>query len=98
MVVYLPLNSTVTSMAVNYPIPATATDNCGCTISIGYSPASGSVFLVGTLMVTITATDGHNNSSTATFTVMVLYNFTGSFSPVSNPPALNITNVGKGFR
>ena len=95
VVVYLPLNSTATSRVVNYPNPATATDNCGGSISIGYSPASGSVFPVGPSTVTVTATDSHNNSSTATFTVTVLYNFTGFFSPVNNLPTLNKANGGQ---
>ncbi len=95
VVANLPLNSPATSTAVTYPNPATATDNCGGSITIGYSPASGSVFPVGTTIVTITATDSHNNSSTATFTVTVLYNFTGFFSPVSNPPTLNNVNAGR---
>lgn len=95
VVVYLPLNSPATSMVVNYPNPATATDNCGGSISIGYSPASGSVFSVGTSTVTITATDSHSNSSTATFTVTVLYNFTGFFAPVDNLPTLNQVKAGQ---
>jgi hypothetical protein len=95
VVVYLPLNSTATSRAVTYPNPATATDNCAGSITIGYSPASGSVFPVGTSTVTITATDSHSNSSTATFTVTVLYNFTGFFSPVDNLPVLNQVKAGQ---
>jgi hypothetical protein len=95
IVVYLPLNSTATSMVVNYPNPATATDNCAGTITFNYSPASGSTFSVGTTTVTVTATDAHNNSATATFTVTVLYNFTGFFQPVDNLPTLNVVNAGK---
>ena len=93
--VYLPLNSTATSMAVSYPNPATATDNCPGTITFDYSPASGSTFSVGTSTVTVTATDAHNNSAQATFTVTVLYNFTGFFSPVNNPPVFNNVNAGR---
>ena len=95
IVVNLPLNSTATSMAVSYPNPATATDNCAGTITFNYSPASGSTFPVGTTTVTVTATDAHSNSATATFTVTVLYNFTGFFSPVSNLPTLNSVNAGR---
>lgn len=91
----LPLNSAATSMVVNYPNPATATDNCGGAITFSYSPASGSTFPVGTTTVTVTATDEHNNSATATFTVEVLYNFTGFFSPVGNLPILNNVNAGR---
>jgi uncharacterized repeat protein (TIGR01451 family) len=92
--VYLPLNSTATSMAVSYPA-ATATDNCGGTVNNGYSLASGSVFSVGTTPVTVTATDANNNSASCTFTVTVLYDFTGFFSPVGNAPTLNSVNAGR---
>ncbi len=93
VVVFLPLNSTDTSMVVNYPA-VTATDNCpGVTVTS--TPASGSVFPVGTTTVNATATDAANNSSTCSFTVTVLYNFTGFFSPVGNPPVLNVVNAGR---
>jgi uncharacterized repeat protein (TIGR01451 family) len=93
--VFLPLNSPATSMAVSYPNPATASDNCGGNVGLAYSPASGSTFPVGTTTVTVTATDDHGNSATDTFTVTVLYNFTGFFSPVSNLPVLNTVNAGR---
>ncbi|OLE55858.1 MAG: hypothetical protein AUG51_01120 [Acidobacteria bacterium 13_1_20CM_3_53_8] len=93
--VHLPLNSTATSMVVNYPNPATATDNCAGTITFNYNPASGSTFSVGTTTVTVTATDAHNNNAQTTFTVTVLYNFTGFFSPVINPPTFNVVNAGR---
>lgn len=91
---YLPLNTTATSMTVSYPA-ATATDNCGGPINIGYSIASGSTFSVGTTPVTVTATDTHGNTASCTFTVTVLYDFTGFFSPVGNPPVLNTVNAGR---
>ena len=92
--VYLPLNSTAVSMPVSYSA-ATATDNCDSSVTIGYSQASGSVFPVGTTTVNVTATDDANNSTTCSFTVKVLYDFTGFFSPVSNPPTLNAVNAGR---
>jgi len=49
---------------------ATATDNQSTPV-ITYSHAPGSVFSVGTTVVTVTATDAAGNSSTATFTVQV---------------------------
>jgi len=56
------------SQAVSYT--ATATDNCpGVTVS--YSPASGTVFSVGTTTVTATATDASGNTATCTFTVKI---------------------------
>jgi hypothetical protein len=91
--VYLPLNTTATSMPVSYPA-ATATDNCG-TPTISYSKASGSSFNVGTTTVTATANDGHGNTASCTFNVTVLYDFTGFFSPVSNPPVVNSVNAGR---
>ena len=90
--VQLPLNSPATSMAVNYTV--TAADNCpGVTLNV--SPASGSVFNVGTTTVTAVATDASGNTETVTFTVTVLYNFNGFFSPVSNLPTFNSVNAGR---
>jgi hypothetical protein len=94
LTVNLPLNSTATSMVVNYPA-ATASDNCPGAIGITYSQATGTVFPVGPTTVTATATDAHGNTASCTFTVTVLYNFTGFFSPVGNAPALNAVNAGK---
>jgi uncharacterized repeat protein (TIGR01451 family) len=93
IVVYLPLNSSDVSMPVTYPA-ATASDNCS-TPTVTSSHASGSVFPVGTTVVTATATDAAGNESECTFNVTVLYNFTGFFSPVSNPPTLNAVNAGR---
>jgi uncharacterized repeat protein (TIGR01451 family) len=93
VVVYLPLNTPDTSMAVSFPA-ATASDNCS-TPTITYDHASGSVFSVGTTTVTATATDAAGNHSSCSFHVTVLYDFTGFFSPVTNPPTLNIVNAGK---
>jgi hypothetical protein len=81
-------------MQVTYPA-ATATDNCGGTVNLGYSIASGSVFSVGTTTITVTATDAHNNVASTTFTITVFYDFTGFFSPVSNSPTLNAVNAGR---
>jgi uncharacterized repeat protein (TIGR01451 family) len=92
--VSLPLNSTATSVTVNYPAPTTG-DNCAGTVSVVYTPASGSVFPVGTSTVSATATDAHGNTTTQTFTVTVLYNFTGFFSPVANPTTVNSVNAGR---
>jgi uncharacterized repeat protein (TIGR01451 family) len=90
--VFLPLNSTATSMAVNFS--ASATDNCG-TANVSYDHAPGSVFSVGTTPVTVTATDAVGNSSSCTFNVTVLYNFTGFFAPVDNLPAFNEMKAGQ---
>jgi uncharacterized repeat protein (TIGR01451 family) len=90
--VSLPPNSPDTSTAVTYAV--TAADNCpGVTLDV--SPASGSVFNVGTTTVTATATDASGNTTVRQFTVTVLYNFTGFFSPVANLPTLNSVNAGR---
>jgi hypothetical protein len=92
MTVYLPLNTTATSMVVNFTV--TASDNCpGVTVTS--TPASGSVFSVGTTTVNSTATDTSGNTASCSFTVTVLYDFTGFFSPVGNPPTLNVVNAGR---
>jgi len=93
--VFLPANSSATSMPVTYPAP-TATDNCSAA-TVTTDVASGSVFPVGTTTVTATATDDKNNSSSCQFTVTVLYNFTGFFAPVDNLPTLNVVNAGRGI-
>ncbi|MFL6275963.1 MAG: PxKF domain-containing protein [Blastocatellia bacterium] len=92
VVVNLPLNSTATSMAVNFTV--TAADNCPG-VTVASTPASGSVFSVGTTTVNSTATDSSGNTATCSFTVTVLYDFTGFFSPVGNPPVLNTVNAGR---
>jgi hypothetical protein len=80
-------------MAVNFTAP-TATDNCS-TPTVTTSLASGSTFPVGTTTVNVTATDQALNSSSCSFTVTVLYNFTGFFAPVDNLPILNVVTAGR---
>ncbi len=92
IVVYLPLNTTATSMPVSFSV--TAQDNCG-TANVVSTPASGSTFSVGATTVNSTATDAAGNTSSCSFTVTVLYDFTGFFSPVGNPPVLNVVNAGR---
>jgi uncharacterized repeat protein (TIGR01451 family) len=93
--VYLPLNSTSTSMAVNYTAP-TGTDSCGsATTARTGGLASGAIFPVGTTTNTFRVSDAAGNHTDCSFTVTVLYNFTGFFSPVNNLPTLNSVNAGK---
>jgi len=91
--VYLPLNSTDVSMPVSFEMPA-ATDNCTASPMGTSSPESGTVFNAGSTVVTVTATDALGNTSTATFRVNVLFNFSGFFHPVDPFPALNIAAAG----
>jgi sugar lactone lactonase YvrE len=94
VVVTLPPNSSATATAVNYPA-ATATDSCSTSVTVGSSPASGSVFPVGTTTVNATATDGAGNTSSCSFNVTVRYNFAGFFQPISNLPVVNTVNAGR---
>jgi DNA-binding beta-propeller fold protein YncE len=95
VVVSLPMNSTATSMVVNYP-DVTATDSCSSSVTVNSTPASGSVFPVGTTTVNATADDGAGHTSNCSFTVTVQYNFAGFFPPVANLPALNVVQAGRG--
>jgi hypothetical protein len=66
--------------------PPTATDNVDASVSVSCTPASGSVFPLGTTTVTCTATDAAGNSSSVTFTVTV---------EDTTPPAIgSVTNLG----
>lgn len=94
IVVTLPPNSNATSMVVNYPA-VTAADSCSSTVSVTSSPASGSVFPVGTTTVNATATDGSGHTSSCSFHVTVLYDFAGFFPPVANLPTFNVVNAGR---
>ena len=94
IVVNLPMNSTATSMAVNYPA-VTAIDACSSSVTINSTPASGSTFPIGTTTVQATADDGAGHTSSCSFTVTVAYNFAGFFPPVDNLPALNVVQAGR---
>jgi len=50
-------------------LPGSAYDNCGLVITVDF--ASGSIFPIGTTTVTMTATDGSNNSASCTFDITV---------------------------
>lgn len=66
MLTYLPAG--VTGVVVTYS--ALATDAC-VNVSLGYSPSSGSVFGLGTSVVTVTAVDSCSNTSQCNFNVIV---------------------------
>jgi len=95
MTVYLPLNTTATSMVVNYT-PPVGSDNCaGVTTLQTGGLASGATFPIGTTSNVFRATDAAGNYTDCSFTVTVLYDFTGFFSPVNNLPTLNAVNAGR---
>src|SRR5439155_1516246 len=54
----------------NVTFAVTATDNCG-TAAVTCTPASGSSFALGPTTVNCSASDGHGNSGTCSFTVTV---------------------------
>jgi hypothetical protein len=92
IVVTLPANTTAVSMPVSFSV--SASDSCDSTPDVVTSKASGSSFNVGTTVVTATATDDAGNTASCSFSVTVLYNFTGFFSPISNT-VLNQANAGR---
>jgi X-Pro dipeptidyl-peptidase len=59
-------------LAVSFPTP-TATDNEDPNPTVTCTPASGSLFPVGTTTVTCTARDAHGNTSSDTFDVTVTW-------------------------
>ncbi|HWM12201.1 MAG TPA: CocE/NonD family hydrolase [Solirubrobacteraceae bacterium] len=63
---------TADGIAVNYT-PPTATDNEDPSPAVECTPASGSVFAVGTTTVTCTARDAHGNTASDTFEVKVTW-------------------------
>jgi len=93
--VYLPTNSTATAAVVTYTAPSGADSCSGATTTQTAGLPSGASFPVGTTTNTFTVTDGAGQSASCSFTVTVLYNFTGFFSPVSNPPIVNNVNAGR---
>jgi uncharacterized repeat protein (TIGR01451 family) len=93
--VYLPMNSTATSTVVNYTAPV-GTDNCAnATTTQTAGLASGASFPVGTTTNTFRVTDAVGNTAECSFTVTVLYNFSGFFQPVDNLPTFNTVQAGK---
>ena len=79
------VNNDASTCGAAVTFTATATDNCAGTV-ITYSQNPGTVFPIGTTMVTATATDVSGNISTCTFTVTV----NDTENPVITCPA-NIT-------
>ena len=86
---------TVTQGSVFVDPGATANDSCTGSLPVSVS-GSVNTSVIGTYTLTYSATDASGNTGTATRTVFVVYNFTGFFSPVSNPPVLNEVKAGQG--
>ena len=79
---------------VTYANP-TASDIVDGALETTCTPASGSTFNVGATTVTCSVTDGHDNTATSTFKVIVSYTFAGFFRPVDNLPTLNVVKAGQ---
>ncbi len=74
-VITAPASMTVAAIdAAGAPVtyPATATDLVDGPVSVSGSPASGSIFALGSTTVGLTAVDSHGNTATASFLVMVV--------------------------
>jgi hypothetical protein len=85
-------NSSIQSLTASAP---------GFSGTLAGNPATGAITITnanppGSYTVTVTATDNCGATSTATFslTVTVLYNFSGFFQPVDNPPTVNVAPAG----
>jgi hypothetical protein len=92
-----PNQSATTSSAggasVSYP-GATASDTVDGSVAAPCSPASGSVFPVGSTTVTCTGTDAHSNSSSASFTVTVT--LVDTTAPVVTVPGAQSAEASSG--
>ena len=65
--------------------------SCSAPVASGAAIDTGSV---GTKTFAVTARDKAGNSSVVTHTYKVIFDFTGFFSPISNPPVLNSVKAG----
>ena len=73
----------------------TANDAVDGTVNVTCSPASGTIFPLGTTQVDCSASDSSGNTATKSFQVSVLYDFEGFFKPVDNPDvATNSVRAG----
>ena len=86
-----PANS---SAVVTYTKPI-ATDLVDGTVPVECTPASGSMFNVGSTTVDCSAEDSRHNGSTSHFQVIVSYAFSGFFAPVDNLPIVNTVKAGQ---
>lgn len=87
-VIMLAGNVTATATSANgaevdFTAP-TATDLVDITVPVDCDHAAGDTFALGTTTVTCTATDAHQNASTATFDVSVTHAWSGVLAPVTD--------------
>jgi hypothetical protein len=72
---------------------ASASDSVNGALSPTCAPASGSLFGAGTTIVTCSATDTHGNTGSSSFTVKVVFSWSGVLQPV-NPDGSSIFKLG----
>lgn len=65
----------------------TATDNCTSSPTISQSPAAGSTLALGTTTITLTATDGSNNTATCTVNQTVVDDDAPTINMCASTPA-----------
>ena len=87
-------NATGPSGAVVTWADITATDLVDGSVEVTCSPASGTTFAPGPTTVKTSAVDAAGNIAHGSFTVSVVYAWTGFFSPVDNLPTLNVAKAG----
>ena len=85
-IIACPANITATASSTagaraHFPLP-TASDTCSA-VAVACSPASDSLFPVGTAHVICTATDAAGNQSQCDFTVNVAYSWSGVLQPLN---------------
>jgi hypothetical protein len=68
---------------VSYDVNAWDPDNPPSDLTVSCSPASGSVFPIGTTTVNCTASDPAGNTATGSFQVGVIYNWSGFLQPIN---------------
>lgn len=74
---------------------ASASDETDGSVPVACSPASGTVFPLGTTQVSCSASDGAGNTARGDFDVTVLYGFDGFFAPLDNGGVYNKVKAGR---
>jgi hypothetical protein len=72
---------------------ATANDSVAGSVPVTCSPASGTLFAYGATIVRCSASDGHGNTGSGSFTVNVTYSWSGFLQPI-NPDGTSIFRLG----
>jgi hypothetical protein len=93
----LPANITLPGTGTSGAIvtySASASDLVDGNLAANCTPASGSTFAYGTTTVNCSATDGHGNTATGSFTVTVNYRLGGFYQPVDMGAVVNTVKNG----